>query len=282
MYFCAHFPELPLSHPLTVSLGQTTPASKNTNNHDLEMGKINGCLKCLFIFFNIVFAIIGGLLIFGATQASTVSSQFSSVGTSETGWVWAFAIGVLGISCLGVYAGCTEKEFALRIFAGFMVAGMIIMLIVGMYVAVAKNKIRDAFPSATSDARETMQHEEFRTMLMSLQSTVECCGWSSAQDWGSEIPESCACEGSSEGDYALFAEGGCEAGPQGTTGPDHIYATPCGVRFFQLIDFALNISMGFLFGLAVTALLGLLVTLLMLHQVKRHDGGGASFPMKNY
>lgn len=244
------------------------------------MGKINGCLKCLFIFFNVLFAIIGCLLIFGAVKGSAVSGQFSSLGTPGIGWAWVFAIGVLGISCLGIYAGCSEKELALKIFAGFMVAGMIVMLIFGIYVAVVRNQLKDAFTNATSDAAKTyMQNDDFKATLIGVQSTLECCGLSSAEDWGSEIPESCACKGSSGG---FFGKTGCKARPRGTTGPDQIYATPCGDYLFLTVDFFLKISMGFLFGFAVTALLGLLVTLLMLHQVKRHDGGGPVVSMKNY
>lgn len=249
------------------------------------MGKINGCLKCLFIFFNVLFAIIGCLLIFGAVKASGVGTQFSTVGAPGIGWIWVFAIGVLGISCLGIYAGCSENELVLKIFAGFMVAGMIVMLIFGIYVAVIKNKLKDAFTNAASDAAKTyMQHDDFREMLKNLQSTIQCCGLSSAEDWGSDIPNSCACDGSSEsfGGFSPFGRTGCKARPQGTTGPDQIYATSCGEYLFLTIDIALKISMGFLFGFAVTALLGLLVTLLMLHQVRRHDGGGPAVSMKNY
>lgn len=250
------------------------------------MGKINGCLKCLFIFFNVLFAIVGCLLIFGAVKASAFGNQFSSVGTPGVGWGWVFAIGVLGISCLGIYAGCSEKELALKIFAGFMVAGMIVMLIFGIYVAVTRNQIKDAFTNATSTAAKSyMDKEDFREMMKGIQSQAQCCGLASAEDWGSVIPASCACDQSSGGfggGYSLFGSGGCKARPQGTTGPDQIYATACGDYLFNFLDLFLQISMGFLFGFAVTALLGLLVTLLMLHQVRRHDGGGPAVSMKNY
>lgn len=249
------------------------------------MGKINGCLKCLFVFFNVVFAIIGCLLIFGAVKASSINSQFPSAGTPGIGWGWVFAIGVLGISCLGIYAGCSEKELALKIFAGFMVAGMIVMLSFGIYVAVQKNKVKDAFTNATSAASKTyMESEDFRAMLDRIQSTVECCGLSSAEDWGSDLPQSCACDGSSETHrgFAPFGSSGCKARPRGTTGPDQIYAPACGEYLYLSIDLIFKIAMGFLFGCVVTALLGLLVTLLMLHQVRRHDGGGAAVSMRNY
>ncbi|KAJ0012673.1 hypothetical protein NQD34_017007 [Periophthalmus magnuspinnatus] len=242
------------------------------------MGKINGCLKCLFIFFNVLFAIIGCLLIFGIVKASAVSGQFSTVGTPGIGWGWVFAIGVLGISCLGIYAGCSEKPLALKIFAGFMVAGMVVMLIFGIYVAVTRNKLKDGFTNVTSEISKTyMEHPEFRAMLDGLQSSAECCGLSKPEDWGSTIPDSCSCSGpSTYGGY------GCKSRPQGTSGPDQIYATSCGKYLFDVIDIVMKVLMGFCFGFAVTALLGLLVTLLMLHQVKQHDGDGPTMSMKNY
>lgn len=240
------------------------------------MGKINGCLKCLFIFFNILFAIIGCLLIYGAVKAN--SYQVSSVGTPGIGWVWVLAIGVVGISSLGIFAGCSENALTLKIFAGFMVAGMIIMLIFGIVVAVTRNKFRDVFTDASSErAKAFMQEEGFKTMLNESQSDSKCCGLGSPLDWGSEIPDSCACDDSSGG-----LGGGCKVRPEGTTGPPHIYNQACGDYIFQFIDIFLKITMGILFGFAVTALLGLLVTLLMLHQIKRHDDGGPAISMKSY
>ncbi|KAJ0056951.1 hypothetical protein NL108_000765, partial [Boleophthalmus pectinirostris] len=116
--------------------------------------------------------IIGCLLIFGAVKASAINGQYSSLGTPGVGWGWVFAIGVLGISCLGIYAGCSEKQLALKIFAGFMVAGMIVMLIFGIYVAVTRNKLKDALTNVTSEASQTyMENDDFKIMLDALQST---------------------------------------------------------------------------------------------------------------
>ncbi|XP_067438371.1 tetraspanin-8-like [Thunnus thynnus] len=237
------------------------------------MGKINGCLKCLFIFFNVLFVILGCLLIFAAVKASTYSAQMSAVGGPGVGWVWVFAIGILGISILGIYAGCSEKDLILKIFAGFMAVGMIIMLIFGIIIAVMRNKTRDNFQSASAEyAKPLMEDEGFRATLDGLQQSVQCCGVASAEDWGNEIPQSCECTG-----Y------GCIAKPQGARGPDRVYGQTCSTFIFMFLDIFFKISMGFFFGFAVTALLGLLVSFLMIHQVKRHDSsGGASIAMKGY
>ncbi|XP_061617757.1 tetraspanin-6-like isoform X3 [Phyllopteryx taeniolatus] len=230
--------------------------------------------------------IIGCLLIFGVVKASVFSAQLSAVGAPGLGWAWVFAIGVLGISCLGIYAGISEKELALKIFAGFMVAGMVIMLIFGIVVVVMRNKVRDGFHSTSAEVAEPFMAEEgFQAVLRQLQESAHCCGLVSAGDWGDDIPASCGCRPGLDGfgGYGLFGHPGCKARPQGTTGPDHIYQQPCAEVLITYADFFFNIIIGFLFGFAVTALLGLLVSLLMIHQVRRHDRGAASsMAMKAY
>ncbi|KAM9845919.1 tetraspanin-8-like [Aulostomus maculatus] len=252
------------------------------------MGKINGCLKCLFIFFNVLFAIVGCLLIFGAVKSSAYSSQMTAVGGPGVGWGWVFAIGVLSISCLGIYAGCSEKEIVLKVFAGFMGVGMIIMLIFGIIIVVTRNKVKENFTSSSSElAKPLLADDGFRALVEGMQQGVQCCGIANAEDWGTNIPESCECSGNGGfGSFGTFGDvlgSGCKARPQGTTGPDQIFKQTCGEFIFAWFDLIFQIAMGMFFGFAVTALLGLLVSLLMIHQVRRHDGsGGASIAMKGY
>ncbi|XP_074554051.1 tetraspanin-8-like [Halichoeres trimaculatus] len=247
------------------------------------MGKINGCIKCLFIFFNVLYAIFGCILIIGAVKASAIYLQVQAVGAPNLGWIWVFAISVLVISCLGIYAGISEKAIILKIFAGFMVVGMIIMLILGIVVVVLRDKVKQKLDAATTEfVSSYMKEESVQNVLRELQTTAKCCGVVSASDWGDEIPQSCDCK-SSYGGYDPFGSPGCKARPQGTTGPDQIYKQSCADYIFSILNFVFQISMGFFFGLAVTALLGLLISLLMIHQVKRHDSAaGSSMAMKGY
>ncbi|CAK6974556.1 hypothetical protein NL108_000765%2C partial [Scomber scombrus] len=46
------------------------------------------------------------------------------------------AIIIFGLSCLGISAGCTKNNTALKLFAGFMVPSMIIALSAGTFLAV--------------------------------------------------------------------------------------------------------------------------------------------------
>ncbi|CAJ1054635.1 tetraspanin-8-like [Xyrichtys novacula] len=235
------------------------------------MGKINGCLKCLFIFFNVLYAILGVVLIVGLFKVSGVNQQMAAMGSPSIGWLWVFSIGILCISCLGIYAAGAEKALALKIFAGFMVAGMIIMLIFGILVVVSRDKLRQAFDSATTEVVEHyMENEDMRQMIEALQLSGRCCGVVSAADWGEDIPQSCECT-PSYGSYA-FGSSECKSRPTGCSG----YIFGWANLFFQ-------IAMAFFFGFAVTAVLGLLVSLLMIRQIQRYDGaGGSSIAMKGY
>uniref|UniRef100_A0A8C2Z6X2 Tetraspanin n=2 Tax=Cyclopterus lumpus TaxID=8103 RepID=A0A8C2Z6X2_CYCLU len=239
------------------------------------MGKINGLLKCLFVFFNVLYAILGCVLIYFVVKISSYGSQLSLVGGPSMGWGWVFAIGILAIACLGIYAGVSENVYALKTFAGLMVVGMIIMMIFGIIVVVARNKVQEELNNTSSEVvKPLMENMQIRRALEEIQQAVKCCGVVSYQDWGDNIPRSCECQsGSSE----------CRSSPQGTSGPDKIYRKTCGEVIFSWANLFCQIMMGFFFGLAVTALLGLLISILMVHQVRRHDGGaGLSIAMKGY
>ncbi|XP_030296105.1 23 kDa integral membrane protein-like [Sparus aurata] len=246
------------------------------------MGKINGCLKCLFIFFNVVFAIFGCLMVYGALKSSAYNHQLSVVGSPNMAWGWVFALGILGISCLGIYAGSSEKVIFLKIFAGFMAVGMVIMMIFGIIIVVERNKLMSSVKNASPEIIEpVMRDPEMRELLNAIQSSIHCCGVVSASDWGDTIPNSCACTGG--GLYGGYGSSDCKARPQGTSGPSRIYKETCSDFILTWTNFFFQIVMGICFGFAVTALMGLLVSILMIHQVRRYDSaGGASFPMKSY
>ncbi|XP_017295548.1 tetraspanin-8-like [Kryptolebias marmoratus] len=236
------------------------------------MGKINGCLKCLFIFFNVVFMLFGSLLIYSAVVATAVKS--SAFGGPGVGWTWVTAIGVFGISFLGIYAACSEKLLALKIFAGFMGVGMIIMLIFGIILAVLRNKMKEEFLLPSDEfVKQHMEEEVFRNEIEAMQTILQCCGFSRAQDWGNTIPESCRCT----------PPDSCKPRPMESSGPSMIYSQPCSQAMFGLFDLGFKVAMGIYFGFSVTALLGLLISLFMIRQVSRHDGaGGPSMTMKGY
>ncbi|KAG8005471.1 Tetraspanin-7 [Nibea albiflora] len=230
------------------------------------MGKMNQCLKRVFIAFNAMFAIFGALMIYGLIRSSTYSHQLSAVGSPSMGWAWVFALGVLGTAGLGIFAGCSEKPLVLKIFAGFMGVGMIVMMIFGIICAAGKQQMKAVFQD--DKVAKTLLHDPgMRQMLDHLQAEGQCCGITSASNWGGDIPSSCSC-GSG---YMMYTSPGCKAKPQ-----------TCSKYIFAVLDTVFSIVFGIFFGFAAVALLGLLISLLMLHQIKRHDNAGASFDMKGY
>ncbi|KAL3048640.1 hypothetical protein OYC64_007233 [Pagothenia borchgrevinki] len=244
------------------------------------MGKINGCIKCLFIFFNVVFALLGGVLVYGAVKATPFSHQFTAVGGPSLAWTWVFALGVLILPVLGIVAACMEKQLLFKIFAGFMVAGMIIMLIFGIVVVVARNTLKDSLDSASAEvAKPFMEDEAMRAILMQFEEQGHCCGVVSSNDWGNNIPQSCECK---DQNTVFPFSTGCEAKPVGASGPDEIYATSCSGVIFEFFNIFFKIIMGIFFTFAVLALLGLLMSILMIHQIRKHDSGGSSMAMKSY
>ncbi|CAL8324337.1 unnamed protein product [Lota lota] len=95
----------------------------------------------------------------------------------------------------------------------------------------------------------------------------------SYKDWGNNIPGSCKCSEATK----------CTELPQYGGRPVKIYSEPCFHTMLELVDLAFKIFMGFFFGLAVIALVCLVASLLMIRQVRRHDGGsrGQSIAMKS-
>ncbi|KAK9525936.1 hypothetical protein VZT92_016603 [Zoarces viviparus] len=245
------------------------------------MGKINGCLKCLFIFFNVISALIGCGLIYVVVKVQIYSSQLAEAGGLNMAWGWVFAIGIFGISCLGIFAACSENLIALKIFAAFMGIGLIFTLICGIVVVVFKNKVKDLYDTASAEMAKTFTGDEkYRGQLEAIQKTLHCCGVVSVEDWGQTIPDSCDCDPALGGGPLGYE---CISRPKGSSGPDKIFEQSCSDLVFGWVNLAFQIMMGFFFGLAVTALLGLLVSIMMICQVKRHDSdGGGSMAMKAY
>ncbi|KAF3859690.1 hypothetical protein F7725_022089 [Dissostichus mawsoni] len=227
----------------------------------LKMGKINGCIKCLFIFFNVVFALLGGFLVYLAVKAAPFSHQVTSVGGPSLVWSWVFVLGVFVLP-----------------FAGFMVAGMIIMLIFGIVVVVSRNM--DSFDTASDEAAKPfMENEKMNVMLMGFEEAAHCCGVVSSSDWGNNLSQSCECKMENTG---FPFSSGCKAKPVGALGPDQIYKTSCSHALFGYFDLFFKVIMGICFTFAILALLALLMSILMIHQIRKHDSGGSSMAMKSY
>ncbi|XP_029969406.1 23 kDa integral membrane protein-like [Salarias fasciatus] len=248
------------------------------------MTKTNGCLRGIFLVFNAIFAGIGGLMVYGTIKATAFSSQLASVGGPSLAWSWIISIAIVGIAALGMYAGKYESAIALKVFAGFMGVSMVIMLVCGIIVVVGKNKLADAFSESSPEILEAvMDDDSMKEALDELQLYGHCCGVWEPSDWGNNIPSSCDCNHRTKGLDLGLGRAKCTSKPMGSTGPSQIYSRPCKDVVIVLCNMVLNVAIGLCFGFAVIALLGLLISLLMVHQIQRYDGmGRIAIPMKGF
>ncbi|CAL8386640.1 unnamed protein product [Boreogadus saida] len=222
------------------------------------MGKINCCLKCVFVLLNAVFGILGVLMIIGLVKAPPQLS--SEMGPGSWAGLWVFSVGMLLVSILGLTAALTKKTALLIGFAGLMGAIMIIMMILGIVVAYYRNQFKNLPPDTV---RQMMADDTVKERLKSVQEQLQCCGFMSYKDWGNRIPLSCKC----------LKDNVCIDRPWRLQGPAKIYSRPCFPIMFESLVPTLTVLMGVFFGFAVTALLCLGASLLMIGQVRRHDGG---------
>ncbi|XP_008401962.1 23 kDa integral membrane protein-like, partial [Poecilia reticulata] len=146
--------------------------------------------------------IVGCVLILVAVMATVASVKMSIFSIPGVSWIWVITLGVFwvitlavfGISALGIFAACSENKLFLKIFAGFIGIGMIIMLIFGTVMAVWRNSLKQNFDSKSKEFVEPLiKDEKWRKVIESFQMTFKCCGVVSAEAWGTEIPASCEC-----------------------------------------------------------------------------------------
>ncbi|XP_056445413.1 tetraspanin-10-like [Gadus chalcogrammus] len=220
------------------------------------MGKINRCLKCVFVLLNAVFGTFGVLMIIGLVKAHPQLSR--EMGPESLAGLWVFSVGMLQVSILGLTAAKTEKTALLKGFAGLMGAIMIIMMILGIVKAYYRNQLKNITPDPEMMADDTVQK-----VLDNIQGQLQCCGLMSYEDWGNSIPLSCEC----------LEDNVCTDRPGYLERPAKIYSRPCFPIVSDLLVYALTFSMGVFFVFAVTTLLCLGASLLMIGQVRRHDGG---------
>ncbi|CAL8279345.1 unnamed protein product [Gadus morhua 'NCC'] len=167
------------------------------------MTQVNVCLKRTFTFFNILFAILGALVIGLALVSQSVSKNHGA-GELEgrtTGLLMLYIVGsvTMMIAILGAYGAHKENKGALIAFLVFMVIGTLIMWKTGTSMAISspqienvmEQKFRSLLPLDQSPAST-------QNMMSSVQTTLQCCGLFSYEDWENNIPSSCACNSEQE------------------------------------------------------------------------------------
>lgn len=243
------------------------------------MGRINSSLKRTFIISNSFFAFLGVLFIIAGLNQAIINATVEGhtlQGEDLISFVAGFCImGTLTtmFAVLGAYGACMENK-------GCLIAFILCMLF-GKYVA-----LRAAIPEAIGRSELADRLEEkfrqlpaldftgvrMKNLVNNMQSELHCCGLFSYQDWMLDIPQSCDCTGlggvmeeyevCEVVNYKYYFE----------TKMKPIYSRPCFPIYLQDALVKADIALAVSFSLAALALLSMILSSIMIHQLRQRKG----------
>ncbi|XP_055772666.1 tetraspanin-8-like [Salvelinus fontinalis] len=240
------------------------------------MAKLNSCFQRLFIFFNLLFAIVGGVIIgLGLLGQFVYHDSTSEFENQSKGFVVLYLVGgiTMAMSLLGVYGAHRQKRIPLIVFLVACFIGCFGLLRLAVPTAmyrsemeqIMEEKFREVLPlnEASPDVRQLTER---------IQLNLKCCGLLSYTDWGNNIPDSCLCQREED-----QMEGTCLNIPyqlsffpefRMTEQPQMIYKQPCLPILQGYLAKVLDILLGVSFGFAALALLGAVMSAVLLAQLR--------------
>ncbi|KAL3977039.1 protocadherin gamma subfamily B [Sarotherodon galilaeus] len=242
------------------------------------MAQINTCLKRTFTIFNIFFAIVGGVIISLALLAQ-FSTSFQEGGNLEGRVNGLFSLYIVGaiimvLAILGAYGAHKESRVALIVFLVCMVLGCLVMFRYAVPVAVMRPQVEGMMEERFRMYLPLDENSEnVKNMADNLQKTFHCCGLFSYNDWNN-IPESCKCNPEEEEEgkcqtvsyrsYLLIFLSFQSLMERSTS----IYTQTCFPIIMHYILLGFDIVLGVFFTLAILALLGMILSSVMIHQMR--------------
>ncbi|XP_030006794.1 tetraspanin-8-like [Sphaeramia orbicularis] len=239
------------------------------------MGRINTCLKRIFTIFNILFVIIGIVIIVLAGVVQLYTRDKSDMEHRTQGLIGLYTVGILTtvIALLGAYGAHKESKSSLVSFLVCMVIGGLMMFRAGIYLALAR-------PGGESGLELMLrqlvpldnQPDKLKDMVETLQYSEHCCGLFGDDDWKT-IPLSCHCQMEEEfgrcKSVIRYKQSYSSYFHQPSPEQHFVYSKPCFpvIRYFyQLVT---DIEIAIVFTLASLALLGTGLSSFMIHQLNR-------------
>ncbi|KAJ8269296.1 hypothetical protein COCON_G00119030 [Conger conger] len=241
------------------------------------MAKVNSCFKGLFVFFNILFGIAGGVLLTLGILAHSFYHDHEEFSSMFVGVVVLYLMGgiTMAISFLGAYGAFKEKKWPLIVFAASMALGFCGLLRAGTLVIILRPEVKS----------ETEEHfrailpldeaaPEFKQVADMLQTQLKCCGlFNGYQDWRSSIPDSCRCSRwDLESDKCERVEAAMRFDEElDSDSQQLVYKQPCFPIIEKYMDRYFNMATGIIFGFAFLALMGLIMSVVLIWYIKRRD-----------
>ncbi|KAM4615063.1 tetraspanin-8-like [Polymixia lowei] len=230
---------------------------------------VNACLKRLFTIFNILFAIVGGVIIALALffqAASSIHRQDFAEHASALILLYTLGSVTMVIAILGAFGAHKENKVALIVFLVCMVLGSFMMLKVGIPTAIARPKLEGIMEEKFQQFLPLDQAQEnIQDLANTLQDKLRCCGLFTYKDWENNVPDSCVCNSEE------VEEGKCQSISYRKlifTDGKSVFIQTCFPIIMQYLALSADIVLGVVFTLALLALLGMALSSVMIHQLR--------------
>ncbi|KAM8740736.1 tetraspanin-8-like [Acanthopagrus schlegelii] len=236
------------------------------------MTQVNTCLKRTFTVFNIFFAIIGGFIIALAllSQVLTNVNGGDNLEGRTAGLIVLYVVGsvTMVIAILGAYGAHKESKVSLIVFLVCMVIGSLLMLRTGIPAAAGRPKLEGMLSDRFHQLLPLdTASEDVKNMANNLQTQLHCCGLFSYRDWNQNIPHSCLCDQEEEEE-----EGTCQnVNYKYFMSTKSVYVKTCFPIIAHYALLVADVMIGVVFTLGVLALLGLVLSSIMIHQMRYPD-----------
>ncbi|KAG7278575.1 hypothetical protein CRUP_013317 [Coryphaenoides rupestris] len=197
------------------------------------MVQVNACLRRTFTFFNILFAVLGGVIIGLALLFQTLyrSHGGADFEGGASGLILLYVVGgiTMAIAILGAYGAQKENRAALIVFLVCMVLGTLLMLKAGVSAALNRTTVQEELES------------KFRGLL----------------------PLDKSADNIQDGINSL----------QTTNFPwpteKFVFRETCFPVIMYLTNMVINICLAVIFSLATLALLGMVLSSIIIHQMRQ-------------
>ncbi|XP_041833501.1 CD63 antigen-like isoform X1 [Melanotaenia boesemani] len=236
------------------------------------MARINGFLKCIFISFNIFFAIVGGVIIgLAALSQAVIGAQVENqLEGQASGLILLYVIGIVTmvIALVGACGAHKESKACLIVFLVCMVIGSLMMFRAGIPVAIARPQVEGVLEARFRQFLPLDKAESnVKQIADAVQTQMHCCGLFSYKDWENDIPDSCECTEVVEKyecqniNYRDFYQMKTKS----------IYSEPCFPIILHYVLMVVDIGLGVFFFLAALAVLGMILSSIMIHQLRHPE-----------
>ncbi|XP_077450250.1 tetraspanin-8-like [Stigmatopora argus] len=232
------------------------------------MTKVNSCVKISFFVANVFFAVLGGLIVTFALLLQLVTHFHDAPMAGRfTVLTTLYVVGLLtmAIAAVGAYGAHRQRMAALIAFLVCMVIGTLMTFRLAIPLAAVRPEVEATMADAVRQLLPLdVADPKTRRVFDDIQETLQCCGAFSYADWRQDIPDSCACDvvTAPQGkchlvDYVLFFRV-----------KKSVYRQPCFplVKRYSLL--AMDVVIGTTFALGALALLGLILSSVLIHQLR--------------